>query len=58
MIVFGAIIFIIFKFFIGAQKSVGGGIAALAAVAVLAALASSPQTVIDAGTALKGLIFG
>ena len=58
VIVFGAIIFIIFKFFIGVQKIVGGGIAALGGVAVLAALASSPQTVIDAGEALKTLVFG
>ena len=56
VIVFAAVIMIIFKFFLGAQKNIGGGIAALAGVAVMAALAASPDTVIAAGNVMKGIV--
>ena len=56
VIIFGAVIMIIFKFFLGAQKNVGGGIAALAGVAVMAALAANPDSVIQAGNVLKGIV--
>jgi hypothetical protein len=47
VIIFGAVIMIIFKFFIGAQKNVGGGVAALAA---------TPSVVLALGNTLKALI--
>lgn len=56
VIVFAAIIYIIFKFFIGASKNVGGGIAALVGVAVLAALAANPDSVIGLGNTIKGIL--
>jgi len=56
VIVFGAVLFIIFKFFIGAQKNIGGGVAALAGVAVMAFLASKPDIVMGIGESLGGII--
>lgn len=56
VVVFVAVLYIIFKFFIGAQKNIPGGFMALAAVAVLSAIAANPQVVIAAGNTLKGLI--
>ena len=56
VIIFGAVIMIIFKFFIGAQKNIGGGVAALAGVAVMAALAATPAVVLALGNTLKALI--
>lgn len=55
VVVFVAVLYIIFKFFIGAQKNIPGGLAALAGVAVLAALAANPQVVIDIGNTLKDI---
>lgn len=56
VIVLGAVIMIIFKFFLGQGKNIGAGIGALLGVAVLAALAKNPQWVIDGGTALLNIV--
>lgn len=56
VVVFAAVIVIIFKFFIGAQKNIPGGVAALLGVAVMAALAANPAVLISAGDTIKGLV--
>ncbi len=58
VVVFVAIIFIIFKFFIGAQRNIPAGLGCLVGVAVLAALASAPGTVLDIGADLVAIFTG
>lgn len=56
LIIAGAVVYIIFKFFIGSQKNVSGGIAALVGVAVLAFLASTPKIVLELGKQIGKII--
>ena len=56
VIILGAVIMIIFKFFLGQSKNVGAGIGALAGVAALSALAANPTWVIGMGTTLLKII--
>ena len=56
VLVAGLVVMVIFKFFVGAQKNIGGGVGALVAVSLLVALATAPQKIIDLGTYLLTLI--
>lgn len=56
VVVFAAVVMIIFKFFLGAQKNIPGGVASLLGVAVLAALAANPAVLLAAGDTIKGLV--
>ena len=57
-IVAAVIIIVIFKFFVGANKNIPAGIGILVVVAGICSFLVSPQTFIDMGTGLAGIITG
>lgn len=56
VIIFAAVIVIIFKFFIGQSRNVGAGVGALIGVGAVAFLASQPQIVMNIGQFLLNLV--
>lgn len=58
VIIFAAVVMIIFKFFLGAQKNVMAGIGCLVGVGALGALAANPAAVIAIGQTVVDWVTG